>query len=115
MLKHGVTWTPGKNDRLQGKLQVHQRLAYESGPDGRVLEAPGLVIVKEACPHLVRTLPALEYDAHRVEDVDTDGEDHAYDSVRYFCMARPWAPRKAPKPDGWRERQNRVETNWEWG
>lgn len=115
MQKHGVYWQKGKNDRLQGKMQVHQRLRYEQGEDGRVLESPGLFVVHEACPHLVRTLPALEYDAHRIEDVDTDGEDHAYDSLRYFCMARPWAPAQKKKPDGWRDRQNTPSRTWEWG
>lgn len=115
MQKHGVFWQKGKNDRLQGKMQVHQRLTYELHEDGRVAEAPGLFIVQESCTHLVRTLPALEYDQHRVEDVDTDGEDHAYDSLRYFCMARPWAPKQAKKTDGWRDRQNAPNRNWEWG
>ena len=32
------------------------------------------------------------YDEHKVEDLDTDGEDHVADEVRYMCMARPIAP-----------------------
>jgi FRG domain len=37
----------------------------------------------------------------RPEDVDSDGEDHAADEVRYACMSRPWLPRRAvpPRPD----------------
>ena len=30
----------------------------------------------------IRTLPALQHDSARSEDVDTDGEDHAGDDVR---------------------------------
>jgi hypothetical protein len=33
-----------------------------------------------------------------MEDVDTDGEDHAYDETRYACMSRPWQP-GAPIPE----------------
>lgn len=88
----GVTWGKAKNDRISGKMALHQRLSFETGEGGAVREWPGLVFLEGHCPHAVRTIPALEYDEHRVEDVNTDGEDHAYDAIRYFCMARPWAP-----------------------
>jgi hypothetical protein len=42
------------------------------------------------CVHTIRTLPALQHDSMRAEDVDTDGEDHAADETRYACMSRPW-------------------------
>ena len=35
------------------------------------------------------------------EDLDTDGEDHISDSLRYFCMARPLAAPKAKVKDEW--------------
>ena len=48
---------------------------------------------------MIRTLPALCYDAVRVEDIDSDMEDHAYDELRYLCMERPMAaPLRVPKP-----------------
>ena len=31
----------------------------------------------------------LVYSLTNVEDVDTTGEDHAYDETRYFIMERP--------------------------
>ena len=34
-------------------------------------------------------MPVLPYDKRRVEDVDTDAEDHIYDDTRYFLMSRP--------------------------
>lgn len=49
------------------------------------------------CTHAIRTLPAMQHDEKRPEDLDTDSEDHAVDSVRYACAARPWV-REAPKP-----------------
>lgn len=41
------------------------------------------------CTHLIRTLPALQHDPNKAEDVDTNGEDHAPDALRYGCMSRP--------------------------
>jgi len=47
------------------------------------------------CKAFIRTLPLLQYDARLPEDLDTEGEDHVADEVRYFCMARPIGPRPA--------------------
>ena len=47
-----------------------------------------------------RTIPFLQHDPDRHEDVMTDSEDHACDEWRYACMSRPWVPMKeAPKPE----------------
>jgi hypothetical protein len=39
--------------------------------------------------------------------VDTSGEDHAADEIRYACMSRPWVPpvKEAPERTGprWRD------------
>ena len=35
------------------------------------------------------------------EDVDTDGEDHVADEVRYFCMSRPIRPKAETVGDGY--------------
>ena len=32
------------------------------------------------------------YDEHKPEELDTEGEDHAADEWRYFCMSRPIKP-----------------------
>ena len=45
----------------------------------------------------VRTIPVLQHDQGRPEDLDTEGEDHAADEWRYGCMARPWI-KDAPVP-----------------
>ncbi len=72
----GVPLTKADNHRLTGKRKVDTLLA--NLPDGK----PGLQIF-ETCPNLIRTLPALPRDPHRIEDVDSDAEDHAYDALRY--------------------------------
>ena len=113
---HFTAWRANAGSRLAGKMALHQRLAYEQAPDGTVTQWPGLVILQDAAPHLVRTLPALEYDRHNVELWDTDGEDHAPDALMGFAKMRPWSPvLKKKNADGWRDRQNARGNGWEWG
>lgn len=86
--KEGMNFTPANNDRIAGKTIVQEYL--ESAPDG----LPKLQVFSN-CVHLVRTLPSLPYDMHRVEDVDTKSEDHLYDSMRYGLMGQ--RPAKQPR------------------
>ncbi len=83
--RHQVFFAPGDHKRLPGWMQVHYRLAFDE--TGR----PGMYIFSN-CADTVRTLPALQYDKYKPEDLDTTGEDHAADEIRYLCMARPMAP-----------------------
>lgn len=55
-----------------------------------------MLVFFDICIHTVRTLPALQHDDARPEDLDTTQEDHAADMVRYGCMSRPWI-RKVPE------------------
>lgn len=51
------------------------------------------------CVGSIRTIPTLQHDQDRPEDLDSDGEDHAADDWRYACMSRPYAapiPRNIP-------------------
>jgi hypothetical protein len=41
----------------------------------------------------------LLFDEHKVEDVDTDGEDHIADMWRYVLMSRPIKPRLKTERD----------------
>ena len=41
----------------------------------------------------------LVYDEKDVEDIDTDGEDHAYDMARYVAMKNPISPRPRVKAE----------------
>ena len=51
------------------------------------------------------TLPITKhnYFVHKVEDLDTEGEDHVADEVRYFLMSRPIKPRVKHKPDDYEQ------------
>lgn len=84
--EYGVYFERGDNARIPGWMQVHYRLAFDD-------EGYPLMYVFENCRAFIRTLPLLQYDKARPEDLDTEGEDHVADEVRYFCMARPVAPR----------------------
>ena len=59
-----------------------------------------MMYVFKNCRGFIRTVPTLIYDERRAEDLDTEGEDHIADETRYFCMARPIAPREAKRADG---------------
>ena len=55
-----------------------------------------MMYVFKNCRAFIRTVPSLVYDEYRVEDLDTNGEDHVADETRYFCMARP-VPARVPR------------------
>lgn len=82
---HGLYFDPGVNDRIPGWMQVHYRLAFDAG-------GFPMMYIFNTCKAFIRTIPTLQYDQHRPEDLDTNGEDHVADEVRYMCMTRPIKP-----------------------
>ena len=82
MERHGIYFEPATNDRLPGKMEIHNRLRFSA--EG----LPGMQFFN-TCTDSLRTLPALTYSATRPEDVDTEAEDHAYDEIRYMVMRHP--------------------------
>jgi hypothetical protein len=68
---------------LGGWDQMRRRLQGDG--DGRPM-----LYTFSTCVDFIRTVPALQHDLDRPEDIDTDGEDHAGDEARYACMSRPW-------------------------
>lgn len=97
-VKCGVVFRPADNKRVPdhgaigGWDQLRARLVGEDGEP--------MLYIFETCKDLIRTLPALQHDKDRPEDVDSDGEDHAPDEERYACMSRPYvkANPQAEKP-----------------
>ena len=90
--KHQVYFNPADNSRLNGWMQMHYRLSFDE-------KGYPMMYIFSNCKAFIRTIPLLQYDKHKVEDVDTEGEDHVADESRYLCMARPIKPRMAVKPD----------------
>ncbi|MBR1762058.1 MAG: terminase family protein [Eubacterium sp.] len=82
-----IHFKPGKNDRLSGLMQFHYRMHFDENGEC-------LFQVFNTCKQTIRTLPALVYDEKRVEDINTEGEDHIYDAIRYGLMENTVAPRK---------------------
>ena len=95
MERQRIFWDKGDHARISGKMQVHHRLSFDA-------EGVPMLYVFTTCKHFIRTVPNLVYDDKNVEDIDTDGEDHIYDELRYVCMANPIAPPvrrvEVPKP-----------------
>ena len=90
--EHSVFFNKGDHERIAGWMQVHYRFAFDEN-------GYPMMYVFSNCKAFIRTIPLLQYDEHKPEDLDTDGEDHCADEVRYFCMSRPIKPRIAQKPD----------------
>jgi hypothetical protein len=58
-----------------------------------------MIFFFSTCKDSIRTIPAIQHDATKPEDIDTEAEDHACDDVRYACMSRPWVPSHMPQPE----------------
>lgn len=89
----GAYFVPADNTRIAGWNEVRRRLrGYDDKPS---------IYFFSTCVHTIRTIPILQHDKHKPEDVDTEGEDHLGDTLRYGCMARPMVtPAPEHKPDG---------------
>ena len=68
---------------MGGWDQMRSRMVGDT--DGRAM-----IFTFSTCHDSIRTIPVLQHDKARPEDLDTDGEDHAGDEWRYACMSRPW-------------------------
>ena len=89
--EEGVFFTKASNNRIAGWAEIRNRLI---GHQGRPM-----IYFFDTCVDLLRTLPHLQHDRRKIEDVDTDNEDHAADALRYGCMGRVWIKdvHKVPK------------------
>jgi hypothetical protein len=85
----GIYFSPGDHQRIAGWMQCHYRLQFDAN-------GIPMFYVFKTCPQFIRTIGLQMYDEHRVEDLDSDLEDHAMDEWRYVCMARP-IKAQAPK------------------
>ncbi|MBP3577700.1 MAG: phage terminase large subunit [Lachnospiraceae bacterium] len=85
--KHQLWFEPGINDRIPGWMQVRERMKFDE--NGRAM-----MYFFNTCKAIIRCMPLMMFDEHKVEDLDTSLEDHCLDECRYFCMMRPIAPRQ---------------------
>lgn len=96
MRRAGVAFRPADNARVAGSGalggwdQMRARMkGVEEGP---------MLAVFSTCRDFIRTVPILQHDRDRPEDLDTAAEDHIADECRYACMSRPWVGEKATAP-----------------
>jgi hypothetical protein len=89
--RHGVPLQQASKERVSGWSRLRHWL--QDAPDGK----PWLMMHPD-CAYLARTIPSLVSDKHKPEDVDSDGEDHSADALRYFAMSRPAPGSMASKP-----------------
>ncbi len=88
MARIGVAFRPADNKRvgqrgaMGGWDQMRARLSGEEGKP--------MLVFFHTCRDSIRTIPVLQHDDVRPEDVDTDQEDHAADETRYACASRPY-------------------------
>lgn len=78
---------------IGGWDQMRSRMLGENGRP--------MIYTFSNCRDSIRTIPMLQHDENRIEDVNTDMEDHAADDWRYACMSRPYVrpkPREAEGP-----------------
>jgi phage terminase large subunit len=94
------------NDRKYGWGVMRDYLRLRPSPYG-TMEA-GIVFFK-TCSNAIRTIPEMIYDAIKVEDMDTDLEDHASDSIRYGLVSKIIKPSDTTTKD--RQQQER-EREW---
>jgi hypothetical protein len=90
MARRGVVFSPADNTRISrdGKMAGWTRLRHRL--DGDEMGRP-MICFFSTCRNTTRTLPALQHDPARPDDVMTDSEDHLADLTRYMCAASPWA------------------------
>lgn len=68
-----------RNDRVAGWALIDELLRVRGDGLPRLL-------IHSTCTNLIRTLPAQMRDKRHPEDIDTHGEDHAADTLRYLAM-----------------------------
>lgn len=86
----GITWTRADKragSRVMGWAACVERLEQAKRPKQGVREKPGLFVVGDYCPQIVRTFPSLPRDEKNMDDADTKAEDHLPDVIRYRIIA----------------------------
>ena len=86
-------------------MGTHDRRGAMGGWDqmrGRLVGHDGVPMIYcfSTCADSIRTIPVLQHDPMRAEDLDTKSEDHAADDWRYACMSRPWIKQKPEEEKG---------------
>lgn len=83
---------PSDKRRLPGWDQMHARFIgdgeYDPATNKMIVGTPMLFLMDNQ-PAAIRVIQSVQHDELKVEDLDTDMEDHPVDEIRYACMSRP--------------------------
>ncbi len=96
MARAGAFFRRADNRRVSGVGaiggwdQVRSRLKGDG-------EGNPLLVVFSTCRDTIRTVPMMQHDPDRPEDLQTHSEDHVVDEIRYGCMSRPYIRQAPPK------------------
>src|SRR6267378_2743330 len=89
--REGITLRPANTDRVNGWAEVLQRFG-DLAADAKI---PARLFIHKRCGRLIETLPALQHDPNRPEDVlkvDADedgvGGDDAADALRFLVATK---------------------------
>jgi hypothetical protein len=93
MAREGVHFRGADNKRLGTRGAMGGWDAMRARLVGN-LDGQPMIYCFNTCVASIRTIPVLQHDPDRPEDVDTESEDHAPDEWRYACMSRPYVSTK---------------------
>jgi len=121
MRRAGVQFRPTDNTRvgnagaMSGWDQLRARIGGGPPLAGQTEDAAPMLYVFDTCRDFIRTVPVLQHDPMRPEDLDTGAEDHIADEARYACLSRPLTARRQAMPtrapDRWEQEWGRG-TSW---
>jgi len=83
MADHGVHWL--ESDKSPGSRKIGLQLIRERLEASVRREGPGLYFMQN-CRHAISIIPTLPRDEDKLDDVDTEAEDHPYDVLRYRVL-----------------------------
>lgn len=83
MSKKGVRWT--ESDKSPGSRRNGLQLIRDRLQAAATGEGPALYFMRH-CVGSIETLPSLPRDDKKIDDIDTDSEDHPYDMTRYRVL-----------------------------
>ena len=82
LLFNGIPTVRANNNRMSGWNLVREYLQEKNQKD----KNGGNLRIFENCENLINEFTTAIYDKHRVEDLDTKGDDHGLDCTRYALM-----------------------------
>lgn len=89
LIRAGMPLRKAENAREDGWSRMHSWLRVPKDDLG-VPTGPPLLTIDPTCTYLRRTIPSQRSSKTNPDDVDTTGDDHGVDALRYLLMSRPF-------------------------